>query len=547
MLTVSDLSKTFNIQTLFEKVNFSVNPGERIGLIGPNGSGKTTLLRILAGKESPASGQVHRSNGLRIGYLPQMFELREDCTIQEVVDEAIGDVQALESEVADMARELSKDPDNKQLADRYDDLLEKIRKEDRSEANGSLARLGLGEVDPASQVSILSGGQKTRLALALVLLSDPQILLLDEPTNHLDIEMLEWLEEWLAHTSCGALIVSHDRVFLDHTVTCILELDVRQHTLRAYEGNYSDYQERRRSEFEKHRAAYSDQQVEIRHMKEDVARTKTQAAYTERQASSVRIGGREIKNSKDYYQGIAKKIAKKAKSREKKLERYLDSEERVAKPKEDRSLYFEFSQTPHLGKTVIQLENLSIGYVEEKPLLGNIDLQVSADQRIVITGPNGSGKTTLLRTIRGELQPLKGKVILGSSVRMGLMSQDLSALDPEKTAVESVLPAFQNQTEARHFLAAYLLMDDEVLKPVRFLSQGQRARLEMAWLITTGCNVLLLDEPINHLDIPSRSQFEQALDQFVGTVLAVVHDRYFIEHFAREIWEVRDKVIFIKY
>jgi len=389
----------------------------------------------------------------------------------------------------------------------------------------------------------LSGGQKTRLSLALVLLADPQLLLLDEPTNHLDITMLEWLETWLKSYPGGALIVSHDRTFLDNTVNRILEMDPSrsgQVTVREYAGTFSDYMEQRQVEFEKQQSAYADQQMEIRRMQQDIARVKAQAAHTERMASSIRIGGPEYKAKgfKSYQQGIAKKVAKKAASREKKLERFVESDDRVERPRESWQMKISFGETPHLGRSVIQMDGLTIGYDPERPLLSDLALAVQAGQRIAITGPNGCGKTTLLRTITGQLAPLGGDLRLGGTVRLGYMTQDQSGLDPTLSPLETLLPAFRNQTEARRFLASYQFRGDEALKPNELLSYGQRARLMLALLAAQECNLLLLDEPINHLDIPSRTQFEQALQPFEGAILAVVHDRYFIERFAETIWWV---------
>ena len=545
MLTVSDLSKSFNLQTLFEKITFSLNPGERVGLIGPNGCGKTTLLRILAGREEPTSGSVHHPSDLRVGYLPQGFELDGGLSIRQVIGTAVGDPAALEGELAAAAQALAQNPQDTCLSNRYDELLCRLQAANPGEREAMLANLGLAGMDQDIPASKLSGGQRTRLALALVLLSDPDILLLDEPTNHLDVEMLEWLESWLKRTPVGALIVSHDRVFLDHTVTRILEMDIHEKSLRTYEGNYSDYLEKKRGEKDKQWAEYRDQQQEIRRMKADIARAKEQAASTEHKTSSVRAGGPEMKiiGVKTFQRVAAKKVAKKAKSREKKLERYQEADERLEKPAQDRALYFEFQKTSHLGRSVLQLEDLSVGYDPARPLLQDINLQVQAGQRIVLSGPNGCGKTTLLRTVMGGLPPLTGRVLLGSSVRIGIMSQDLSNLPAEQTPVECVGQAFPNQTEARRYLASYLLAGDEVLKPVKLLSYGQRARLELALLILNGCNLLLLDEPINHLDIPSRTQFELALDQFTGAVLAVVHDRYFIERFAEQVWMIENRRI----
>ena len=352
--------------------------------------------------------------------------------------------------------------------------------------------------------------------------------------------MLEWLEGWLASYRGGALIVSHDRTFLDHCVDQILEMDPVKHTIRCFAGNYSAYLEQHQSEIDKQLSAYKDQQLAIRQMKQDIQKVKAQAEYTERQSSSIRIGGPDmkIKGFKDYQRSIAKKVARKAKAREKKLERYLEDEDRVEKPQAGWQMKVEFNETLHLGQIVMHTEELSIGYDASAPLLENLTLDLRAGRRLVMTGPNGCGKTTLLRTITGEIPPLSGEVRLGSTVQLGYLSQDQSGIDLDASAVNTILDAFPNQTEARSFLAYYLFTGDEPLKPVGLLSQGQRVRLMLARLVAYKCNCLLLDEPVNHLDIPSRSQFEQALAHFEGAVLAVVHDRYFIERFADEVWWV---------
>ncbi len=277
-------------------------------------------------------------------------------------------------------------------------------------------------------------------------------------------------------------------------------------------------------------------------MRQDIIRTKEQAAHTEREASSIRIGGSDYKQKgyKSYQQGIAKKVAKKAKSRQKKLDRYLESDERVEKPATTWHIKLEFNPTEHLGRSVIRLDDLSIGYDPERVLISGITLELHAGQRVALTGANGCGKTTLLRTITGEAPALAGNVHISNGAHIGYLTQDQSGLDVQQTPLEMMLAYFPNETEARSFLAYYLFTGDEPLKPILILSYGQRTRLLLAQLVAEGCNCLLLDEPINHLDIPSRTQFEQALSQFGGAVLTVVHDRYFIERFADEIWWVEN-------
>jgi ATP-binding cassette, subfamily F, member 3 len=540
MLTVSRLSKSFHNQVLFENVSFSLNPGDRVGLVGPNGCGKTTLLRILTGAEPADAGYAARAPNLRLGYLPQGFEIDPSLIVAQVLGQASGSIAALEEDLAQAAADLVENPADALLQDRYDDLLRRIEASAEGQLGDILAVLGLDQVDPALPVGRLSGGQKTRLALALTLLEDPQLLLLDEPTNYLDIPMLEWLEAWLAEFPGAALIVSHDRTFLDRSVTSILELDPQQQQVRFYGGSYSQYRAQRQAEIEKQWSAFEDQQLEIQRMQADIARVKSQAAYTERQTRSARIGGHEMrgKGVKDHLRGRAVKVARKAKAREKRLERYIDSDERVEKPQEARAIHVAFAPPSRSGRAVLALDDLSVGYQPEAPLLQGVQLYVTAGQRIAITGANGSGKTTLLRTIAGELQPLAGAVHLAASVRLGCMSQDQSALPLDQTPVEVLLPYFRTQTEARSLLASTLIIGDEALKPTRLLSFGQRARLMLALLVAQECTCLLLDEPLSPLDIPSREQFEHALDAFPGSVLVVTHDRSFIERFAEAVWWV---------
>ena len=531
-ITAHQISKTYGLNPILKDVTFSVNPGERVGFIGPNGSGKTTLLRIMAGEEQADSGHVTLSPAnLRLGYLAQGFEPDPTLTLGQLLQQQAGDAEAIEAKLVRLGMALAEEPEREDLQIAYDEALAKLGRMDNGRIQSTLAIFNLDSIDPDLSVQHLSGGQKTRLALALIILDQPDLLLLDEPTNHLDIEMLEWLETWLADFSGGALIVSHDRTFLDRTVTRIIDLNPESQTVRDYPGNYSDYLEQYLQEQEKRHAAYRDQVYEIRRMRQDIARTMEQANRVER----------TTKPNQPNVRRIAKKVAKKAKSREKKLDRYLASDERVEKPKQGWQMKLEFGEADYIGRDVLRLEDLAVGYPHQPPLLANLNEEISLGQRVVLTGPNGSGKTTLLRTIAGQIEPVAGQFHIGSSVQMGYMSQEQENLEPESTPLATIQAvAAMNQTEARSFLHFFLFAGNDAIQPNAQLSYGQRARLDLARLVAMGCTFLLLDEPINHLDIPSRTLFEQALTQYHGTILAVVHDRYFIERFATEIWWVVD-------
>jgi ATP-binding cassette subfamily F protein 3 len=532
MLAVHHIAKAYGLTPILKNITFNVNAGERVGLIGPNGSGKTTLLRILTGQERPDSGHASLTpNDLRVGYLAQGFEPNPDQTIAQVLCEAVPDPDVLEAELAQIAQALALNPDQPTLQQAYDETLTRLSRSDPGQVHSLLASFELDELDDNQLVGTLSGGQKTRLSLVLILLSDPQLLLLDEPTNHLDIAMLEWLENWLANFSGGALIVSHDRAFLDRTVNRILDLDPKTQTMREYSGNYSDYLEQFLNEQEKQWSAYKDQVYEIRRMKQDIVRQRESAMAIHR-ATTPRQPGVRV---------YAKKAMKRAKSREKKLDRYIESEERVEKPAQNWQMKLDFDDTGHIGRDVLTLTDLTVGYSQDQPLLQQLNEHIQAGSRVVLTGANGTGKSTLLRTIAGQLLPLHGQARLGGSVKLGYMSQEQELLDPAKTALETIqLAAPLNETDARSFLHFFLFSGDDPLRPIANLSFGERARLALAKLVAEGCNFLLLDEPINHLDIPSRTRFEQALKQFEGTILTVVHDRYFIERFASEVWLVEE-------
>ena len=535
MLSVHNVSKSYTIQTILDEVSFVVNAGERVGLVGPNGCGKTTLLRIIAGEELLDSGHVSFGPGTTLGYLRQGIEPAPGRTVAEAVCAGVVGWEAAREAMIRLAA---------QMADASNEALDRIMAEYEEvaacfdalggyevehRAAALLAHLGLAAIDPATPVAQLSGGEQTRVGLAGVLLAQPTLLLLDEPTNHLDIGMLEWLEGFLMDYPGAALIVSHDRIFLDRTVTRILAIDDRTHRLTEYTGNYSDYTAAKQRELEKHWAAWRDQEAEIWRVKQDIQRTKMHAMSVELTTTPGEPGVRRI----------ARKVAKKAKVREKKLERYLDAEDRIEKPEQSWQMKLDFGEMPRGGQKVIVLEGLGHSFEPGKWLFRDAALVLTHGERIALLGPNGCGKTTLLRLIAGELTPTEGQVRLGANVRVGYMPQKQEALDPAATPFDLIAAATtMNETGVRTFLHTFLFAGDEVFTPVARLSYGERARLLLARLVVAGANCLVLDEPVNHLDIASREQFEAALASFPGAVLATADDRAFIDRFATGIWSV---------
>ena len=536
MLSIHNLSKHFGIQPVLQNINFNISAGERIGLIGPNGSGKTTLMRILANLEKPDSGNVSSTRpNLRIGYLAQGMEFDSEQALHSTlgIDSATQHDPALEIEA--LAMKLALHPNDAILQEQYDSVLKKLS-DNSNQPESILDALGLSHLPAETPVAHLSGGQKTRLMLAKVLLEEPNLLLLDEPTNHLDIEMLEWLEDWLNNFDGAVLIVSHDRVFLDNTVNKILELDITSHSIKVYDGNYSDYLEQKNLEFDKQVQAYQDQQDEIAQLKK--------AAKHVRSLTVMKKGGKADsgdKFAKGFFGNKAtKRVAGRAKNIEARIET-LQTDEKIDKPRGSWKLKLDFGKPDHQSKEALVTESLSIGYTIENPLLENINLFIRAGQRIVLTGPNGAGKTTFIKTIVGKIPPLSGTFRLGGATKLGYMAQEQELLNPKLNAVQTIQNiSSMNETETRNFLHHFLFKGDHALRPSGELSFGERARLQLATLIAQGCTFLVLDEPINHLDIPSRERFEEALENFQGKILAVVHDRSFIERFATDVWIAKD-------
>ena len=534
MLQAVNISKSYGSEIALEDVSFVINPGESAGLIGPNGSGKSTLLRIVAGVERADGGRVIFGSGASIAWLPQGFEADSGQTLGEAVRRGLAKYAEAYETLLNIEKRMTRaaGPELNALINEYGRASDKFESlggyEVEQRANSMLQGLGLGAVPPNTPLSILSGGQRTRAGLASVIASNPDVLLLDEPTNHLDIGALEWLEDYLSTFSGAALIVSHDRAFLDRAVTSILELNISRPGVSAYPGNYSDYKLFKERELEKQTAAWKDQEADRIRIERDIAKTKQTALRT------------ETSTTHDFYRRRAKKVARKAKARERRLQRTLSSPDRVERPKTEWNMKLDFGGTPRGGSRVLRLEDVGHEY-DGRWLYRNVNLELEHGERVALLGPNGCGKSTLLRFVAGQGAPTLGAVRVGENIKVGYMPQDQVGLDWRMSALDMVRRATGlTETEARTLLHLYLFEGDEALLPAGNLSYGQRARLLLAILVLEGANFLVLDEPMNHLDIPSRERFEEALEAFPGTALMAVHDREFIDRRATAIWAIED-------
>jgi len=536
MLTISNLSKRLGDRLILDTITFTINQGDHLGLVGPNGAGKTTLLSVITGEREPDAGSVSLAPGARVGYLRQGFADRAGSTLDDLLGHVSQNMQALlrARSLLDDATTALAEPaaDHEQSLQLYDVAMATF------DAHGGyravddletlLARLGLSDLPYETPLTHLSGGQKTRAGLAAILADHPDFLLLDEPTNHLDLDALLWLEGLLASYRGGLLIVSHDRAFLDRTVNRVVELDPNSHHLTSYTGNYSDYLDQKRAAAAAHAAAYERQQREIARIEGDVRAVASHAQATERATQD------------DFLRARSKKVARTAKVRERKLERLLESDEQIEKPERRWGLAPDFGERGQSSRNVAVIEQASVD-LGQRCILNSVDLHLRFGERIALVGPNGSGKSTLLRLINGEIVPSQGTVRLGPGVVVGQFGQEQETIDPDRTVLDharAVAP--YSETEIRSFLHRYLFGGEAVFQPGGTLSYGERARLALALVVLQGANFLLLDEPLNHLDLPSREAFEDALSQFTGTIVMVLHDRYAIERLATRIVELRD-------
>ncbi len=547
MLNVNRVSKTYGIQTILADVSFIINSSDRIGLVGPNGCGKTTLLRIIAGLDRPDAGHIAVETGVTIGYLAQGLEPAFGNTLREVIVSGIHGLQAAQQRVERLVEQMAAENPSTQILSEYGEAMEHFEAlggyhiERRS--SPILAGLGLSGVNPDIPVQRLSGGQRTRLGLARLLVAEPNLLLLDEPTNHLDIEALEWLESFLATYRGASLVVSHDRTFLNNTVSRILSLDAQTHHLAEYAGDYTDFELAKAAERDHQWMVWKDQQDEIARLRAAARHMRGLATYRKGGKADPTVHGDKFAAGKHgFFANRGLETTRRAKRIEQRIDKLLN-EDRVDKPKSTWQMKLDFGEMTRGGQIVVALEDVGHAF-GEKVLFHHVNLVLRHGDRIALVGSNGTGKTTLLRSIVGEIKPVEGYVRIGSGVRIGYMPQEHETIDPAATALTSIQALSpMNETETRNFLHYFLFEGDDVFTPAGLLSFGEKARLILARLVVSGVNCLLLDEPVNHLDIPSRERFEAALDAFPGTVLVAVHDRAFIERFASALWVLEEQTI----
>jgi len=509
ILTASNLAKSYGPQDVFEDVSFDIPHGAKIALVGPNGSGKTTLLHLLVGLEEPTVGAVHRAKALRIAYLPQQADFSSTGTLWKAMLEVFADLRAQAAELRRLEVAMARPDADGEALQRYGRALEAFELAGgytyEQRIGQVLSGLGFDERDFQRPVAQLSGGQKTRVLLARLLLEEPDLLLLDEPTNHLDLAGIEWLENYLKTWKGAVVVVAHDRAFLDAVVAGVWELEWGR--LEQYRGNYSAYTAQKAE-----RLAL--QQVQHERQRQFIARTEE---FIRRNIAGQR--GRE------------------AKGRQKRLARI----ERIGRPREYGPMTLTLGDAARSGDLVVGLYDLAVGYGPAAPLFAAEEFELRRGQRVALLGPNGSGKTTLVRTVLGQVPPLAGRVRIGANVHLGYFSQGHVDLVLERTVLETILDTGDLTTgEARNLLARYRFSGEDVFKRVGDLSGGEQARVALAVLALQGANALILDEPTNHLDIPSQEVLQEVLAGFGGTLLVVTHDRYLIRRLATCVWAIED-------
>ena len=511
LLSLQGVQKSFGANVVLKNASLVLQDGQRMGLVGVNGCGKSTLMKIIAGVETSDSGTITMQKGLRLGYLAQQGEVGEGCTVLEELESVFEPVVRMEQQLRELEEQMAQCADDmtrlSRLGNQYDQLTHEFERRNgygwRSTVQGVLAGLGFRKEQQGQLASLLSGGERTRLCLGRMLLTEPDLLLLDEPTNHLDLKSIAWLEEYLRTYKGAVLLISHDRYFMDHVCDrmCELLLGVTE----CYDGNYTSYMAQRTERFEIRMKAYELQQKEIARQEAIIAR---------------------------YRQFNREKSIKLAESREKRLEKI----ERLERPQDESAIRFRFDVRRRTGDDVLMIDELSKGY-DGRTLFEHVKMHVRAGDRIALIGDNGVGKSTMIKCITGEVTPDQGTIRFGAGVDIGYYDQHQAHLHEGKTVLDEVWDDFHrlDQTEVRGALGLFLFTGDEVLMPISTLSGGEKGRVALTKLMLRKDNVLLLDEPTNHLDMDSREVLEDALENFPGTILAISHDRYFINRFATKV------------
>ncbi|WP_027438138.1 ABC-F family ATP-binding cassette domain-containing protein [Lachnospira multipara] len=516
ILSVNNINKSFGTDVIIKDATFNIEDHEKAAIVGINGAGKSTLLKMIVGEEPVDSGLVTFTRGKTVGYLAQQQNLSSGKSIYDELLEVKQFVIDMEKELRELESLMgsTKGEELDALLNKYNSLNQKFEMANgyayKSEIVGVLKGLGFSEEDFSLNVNTLSGGQKTRVALGKILLSNPDIILLDEPTNHLDMESIAWLENYLLNYTGAVVLVSHDRYFLDKIVSKVIEID--QGVVTVFSGNYTDYASKKAILRNMKLKEYLNQQREIKHQEAVITKLK---------------------------QFNREKSIKRAESREK----MLDKIDVIEKPTElDDKMKIKLEPEVVSGNDVLSVEGLTKSF-DDVTLFKNINLDIKRGERVALIGNNGTGKTTILRLLNGLIPADSGTITLGSKVEIGYYDQEHHVLDPDKTLFEEISDAYPdlNNTKIRNTLAAFLFTGDDVFKYIRDLSGGERGRVSLAKLMLSNANFLILDEPTNHLDIVSKEILENALNSYTGTVLYVSHDRYFINTTATRIVELTNK------
>ena len=513
LLQTSKLTKLYSGTPILENVQFEVKKGERIAVVGRNGAGKSTLLKMIADEIDFDSGEIHKPQSVVLGYFAQSSHVNSNDTIYNEMLSVFAETIKLKGQLEELSLKMAEeDPSSEQylrIIEQYQNLNHRFELMSgytyESEINNILNRFKFNEISFDQKISNLSGGQKTRLALAKLLLQKPDVLILDEPTNHLDIDTIEWLEGYLKKYSGAVVIVSHDRYFIDQIATTVYEIEYRKCT--KYKGNYSDYIDQKAVSYASLMKQYEKQQKEISKMEDFISRTIVRASTTKRAQSRRKL---------------------------------LDKMERIEIPKiNDKSIGITFEIDRRSGNDVLKVEDLTVGYPDQI-ISDHLDFQINRLDRVALIGPNGIGKSTILKTVAGDLPKLGGEVYYGKSLDMGYFDQEQANLTSNNTVLNEVWNYFPTRLEKdiRTLLGNFLFTGDDVFKTVNQLSGGEKVRLTLCKLMLQKNNFLLLDEPTNHLDIDSKEMLELSLEDYEGTVFFISHDRYFIDKIATRILEV---------